>query len=113
MIATVRDMSHWLELERQKSLTLFKTRAFASAAHEFRNPLNAILGSLDSMSDKVKDEGKPLYETAKQSANFMLHLVNDILDYSQLEVNKILVNRKEANIRNIIKDSNDIFILRA
>jgi signal transduction histidine kinase len=40
-------MSQWLELERQKSMSEMKTVAFASAAHEFRNPLNAIVISLD------------------------------------------------------------------
>ena len=49
-MTTIRDMSQWLELEQQKQLQKMKTVAFASAAHEFRNPLNAILQSLDLLS---------------------------------------------------------------
>ena len=42
VMTTVRDVSHWLELERQRHLQKIRTVAFASAAHEFRNPLNGI-----------------------------------------------------------------------
>jgi len=42
VMTTIRDMSHWLELERQKTSSNLKTIAFAQAAHEFRNPLNGI-----------------------------------------------------------------------
>lgn len=45
-MTTIRDMSKWLELEKQKTMSKMKTIAFASAAHEFRNPLNAITQSL-------------------------------------------------------------------
>jgi signal transduction histidine kinase len=49
-MTTIRDMSYWLELERQKTSSALKTIAFASAAHEFRNPLNGILNSLQLMA---------------------------------------------------------------
>jgi signal transduction histidine kinase len=47
-------MSHQIELEKTKSMSQMKTVAFASAAHEFRNPLNAIVASLDLLSPFVK-----------------------------------------------------------
>jgi signal transduction histidine kinase len=39
-------MTHWIELEREKNLSSLKTVAFASTAHEFRNPLNGIISAL-------------------------------------------------------------------
>jgi len=60
-----------------------KTLAFASAAHEFRNPLNAISASLDVLSQFVNQErAQTFLRTAKNSSNLMLYLVNDILDFS-------------------------------
>lgn len=44
---TIRDMSYILEAAKQKGLNEMKTVAFAQAAHEFRNPLNSIIGSLE------------------------------------------------------------------
>lgn len=53
LVVTVRDMSTWLELERQKSISAMKTVAFAQAAHEFRNPLNGIISSLDLLKEEI------------------------------------------------------------
>lgn len=63
-----------------------KTIAFASAAHEFRNPLNGIVASLELLENKVQDEkGIQFFKTAKNCTQLMLFLVRDILDFSQIE----------------------------
>lgn len=46
-MTTVRDMSKVLELQRSKEVQKARTVAFASAAHEFRNPLGGIIQSLE------------------------------------------------------------------
>ena len=85
-MTTIRDMSHWLELERQKTSSALKTIAFASAAHEFRNPLNGILSSLQLLNDKIDHaKGGDYYRTAMDCTNLMLYLIKDILDFSQIE----------------------------
>lgn len=85
-VTTIRDMSPWLELEKQRSLSELKTVAFAQAAHEFRNPLNAIIASLELISPSIKEERQRLYlDTARNCSQLMLSLVKDILDFSQLE----------------------------
>jgi signal transduction histidine kinase len=53
MMIKVRDMTNIIELERQKATSAIKTIAFASAAHEFRNPLNGIITSLNLLKDKI------------------------------------------------------------
>lgn len=80
-LATVRDMSVLIELEKSRNQSKFKTLAFAQAAHEFRNPLNGILSSLELLADQVDPQNKYL-QIANSCANNMLFLVNDILDYS-------------------------------
>ena len=83
VMTTIRDMSYWLELERQKAISSLKTIAFASAAHEFRNPLNGILLSLQLLKDKIDPtSGGIYYTTAMDCTNLMLYLVKDILDFS-------------------------------
>jgi nitrogen-specific signal transduction histidine kinase len=42
-MTSIRDNSQWIELERQKQMQKMRTVAFASTAHEFRNPLNGII----------------------------------------------------------------------
>lgn len=56
---------------------------FAQAAHEFRNPLNAIISSLDLLEDKIDlTKGGYFYNVAKNCANLMLFLMNDIMDFA-------------------------------
>jgi signal transduction histidine kinase len=61
-----------------------KTVAFASAAHEFKNPLNGILSSLEILEPKIKNNatGRQFFKIAKNCSNLMLFLVKDIQDYS-------------------------------
>lgn len=83
VMTTIRDQSYWLELERQEQMSNMKTVAFASAAHEFRNPLNGIVASLDLLEDKIDlATGGVFFTTAKNCSNLMLYLIRDILDFS-------------------------------
>ncbi|CDW83148.1 histidine kinase-dna gyrase b-and hsp90-like domain containing protein [Stylonychia lemnae] len=105
VVTTIRDISEWLELVKEKNLTLAKTQAFASAAHEFRNPLSAIVNSLDLLKDYIDHEqASKYYMTAKNCSNLMLYLVNDILDYSQLESQKLLLNIEDTDIKQLIEE---------
>jgi signal transduction histidine kinase len=61
VLTTIRDMSNWIELERQKNMSSMKTVAFASAAHEFRNPLNAIDISLEMLTPLIQDDRAKKY----------------------------------------------------
>jgi signal transduction histidine kinase len=92
-MTTIRDMSHWLELEKQKQLQSLRTLAFASAAHEFRNPLNSMILSLQLLAPTITDELALRYlMVATNCSKLMLFLVNDILDFSQHEQRKIILN---------------------
>ena len=82
-MTTIRDISHWLELERQRHLQSLQTVAFASAAHEFRNPLNSIIQSLELLQNFIENEkAREYFQVTKNSCNLMLFLANDILDYA-------------------------------
>lgn len=70
-----------------------KTIAFASAAHEFRNPLNAITQSLHILNGLVdKQKCGKYFNIARNCSNLLLYLVNDILDFAQLENKNLLLN---------------------
>ena len=73
-----------MELERQKIINQQqKTRAFASAAHEFRNPLNGANVALDLLDHHIVDpRARSYYTIAKNCNSLMSFLVKDILDYA-------------------------------
>lgn len=83
LLTTIRDMSFWLDYVRQISVSKVKSIAFASAAHEFRNPLNAIAASIELLEPLIDlQRGYKLYTTVRNCSSLMLYLVNDILDFS-------------------------------
>ena len=82
-MTTIRDMSQWIELEKQKQIGESQTVAFASAAHEFRNPLNSIIQSLDLLEQYVlSPEARTYFVVARTCTNLLMFLVNDMLDFS-------------------------------
>ena len=89
--------------------------AFASAAHEFRNPLNSILQSLELLQAFVKSpEAKKYSIIARNCCNLLLFLVNDILDYSQHESNKLVLNMDQVvNVEKTIRECIEILKFKA
>lgn len=75
-------------------MSKIKTLAFASAAHEFKNPLNGIVNSLDILEPLVSgcEITKSFFTVAKSCSNLMLFLVRDIQDFSQLESKTFTIN---------------------
>jgi signal transduction histidine kinase len=91
-----------------------KTIAFASAAHEFKNPLSAIIFSLELLEDLIDHKrGSKYYTTAKNCSNLMLSLVNNTLDFSQLESKKLVLNYSRVNLSAIIDECIDILTFKA
>lgn len=87
-----------------------KTVAFASAAHEFRNPLNGIIASLNLLEPIYdKQKGEQYFSTAKHCADLMLFLVRDIMDLSQIESKSFIINNSLVNIEEVIKESLSMF----
>ena len=87
-----------------------KSAFLALMSHEFRTPLNAIIG----FSDLIRSEahgpiGNELYKEYLQdimmSGNLLLALINDILDLSKAEAGKVTLNEAPASIAEIANES--------
>jgi signal transduction histidine kinase len=67
-----------------------KNRLLGMAAHDLRNPLSVILGyaTFLGMEDEPDPEKKRMYDEIASSSRFMLDLINDLLDVSQIEAGR-------------------------
>ena len=105
------------ELEKQRSLefelkksklaaesaAMAKSEFLATMSHEIRTPLNGIIPMLDLLSTTTlaKDQADIL-STARSSAAQMKRIVDDILDYSKLEANKLQLETTGMNLRDVV-----------
>jgi signal transduction histidine kinase len=97
------------ELESAKSKAESESRAkssfLATMSHEIRTPLNGLMGMLQILRDDLKDASHAeSLETMDRSANILLKLLNDTLDYSKIEVGKLELEEVNFNWVELIKE---------
>ena len=67
-----------------------KSRFLANISHELRTPMNAILGMVDLALPRQADPiAKDFLQTARESADLLLVLLNDLLDSAKIEAGKV------------------------
>jgi len=97
----------------ERNIELFKANKLkseflANISHEFRTPLNAILGFAQVLRDKTgflqKDKNKRYAENIISSGNRLLNMINDLLSLAKTEVGKIQLNIGQTSIKGLIKD---------
>jgi signal transduction histidine kinase/ActR/RegA family two-component response regulator len=74
-------------------------------SHEIRTPLNAIIGNIHLLQQEEKLPGQTDYLRVLQiSADNLLNLINDILDFGKIEEGKIQFSEKDIDIRNLVNN---------
>jgi signal transduction histidine kinase len=81
----------------------------AQFSHELRTPLNSILGFSDVLlaeffGDIANDKQKEYIENVRLSGQYLLDLINDILDYSAFEAGKLELNRDEIDVETTLRE---------
>ena len=107
-----------LELE-EKRKELLRTSALreqfiATVSHELRTPMNAILGFNNMLLARVPNNPQALkiLNHTRQSADHLLTVINDVLDYSQLQAGKINVRAETFALRETVHTAVDLFAQR-
>lgn len=95
--------------ELAESANKAKTDFLANMSHEIRTPLNGIIGFTHLlMESNLKKKQAEYMNTVNESANLLMHIVNDVLDFSKIESGKLELNIQEVNL---IKLSNHVIDL--
>lgn len=82
-----------------------KSLFLAKMSHEVRTPMNAVIGMIDlTLETKLTDEQRENLKVAKDAADNLLGLLNDILDLSKAEAGKITIEKIELNVHDLIKN---------
>ena len=114
MILIVRDVTrsrqYRNQLERAKnfaeSLLASREQFMAAITHDLRSPLNTVIGYSELMEKtKLSDKQNHYLKEVKKSSDYILRLVNDLLDLSKLEAGKMLIENLPFNPKHLITDT--------
>lgn len=91
--------------EAAESAGRAKSEFLARVGHEFRTPLNAILGMTELVLDSpLSAEQREYLVTARNSAEALLTVINDILDFSRNESLHVGLENVRLDVREIVRD---------
>ena len=91
-----------------------KSDFLSSMTHEIRTPMNGVLGMLQLLSDtSLNKKQKSLLQKAEMCGEHMLNVINDILDYSKIEGNKLEIESAPFSLFDTIEKMTSVLTLKA
>ena len=100
--------------QKLKELDQRKDEFLANMSHEIRSPLTGIMGYADILLDKLKDPEHLQYlKTIKESGDYLIEIVNDILDLSKIEAGKLVLNMEVVSPHELLGEIHGLMDVRA
>lgn len=97
-------------LEKEAFENRSKMTFLSSMSHSLRNPMNGVLGMSELMMDTpINDQQKEMMDMIRSSAASIVTLMDDIIDYTLLELRKIVIDKTTFNLRYQIQEIISIF----
>ena len=92
-----------------------KTQFLANMSHEIRTPLNAILGFAELMvhGDEMGKESREFLGTIQRNGKQLLTIIDEILDISKVEANKLELEEVDVDLRSVITDVYSLLSVQA
>ncbi|WP_394208977.1 response regulator [Enterovibrio calviensis] len=105
-----REAELKLAREAAEAANIAKSQFIATMSHEIRTPMNAILGAIDILNEETLPvHCKPLTKMANDAAKLLLSQLNDILDYSKIDVGALEVFSEEFDVGALGKNVMSMF----
>lgn len=109
-LETVEIQNIEIDLARKNALKSNELTCefLANTSHEVRTPINGIIGFSNLLrKTAITDQQAEYIDTIEDSAKVLLFNMNDMIDYSRLEVGKLNLDYKPVDVREIIIDSHN------
>ena len=92
-----------------------KTQFLANMSHDIRTPMNGIIGMLNIEDRYVDnpDEVKKYHQKIRMASEYLLSLINDVLDMRKIDQKDIMLLEESVNLRDVIENCRDILEAKA
>ncbi len=92
--------------EKAETASHAKSEFLANMSHEIRTPLNAIIGMADLLKETpLSSEQKNFVNIFQSNSESLLNIINDIIDLSKVEANKVEIENIDFSLLDLIENS--------
>ena len=111
------QLRHALERAREVAVaaSAAKARFLSQVSHEIRTPLQGMIGATEMLREPALtgDRRDRLVDVQRQSADMLMNLVNDVLDFSKLEAGKVVLESRPLRLWSLVQQVEAYFTLQA
>lgn len=91
-----------------------KSDFLANISHEIRTPMNGIIGTASLLEQtRLSSEQNELVHIITSSGHSLVHLINDVLDFSKLESEKMILENRPFDLIDLIEETIELFCYQA
>jgi signal transduction histidine kinase/ActR/RegA family two-component response regulator len=91
-----------------EELSEMKSNFTENVTHELRTPLHGVIGLtsilIDEEKDRLSEKGKKHLNSLKHSGDYLLNLINDVLEISKIDADKIEIENVPFNIQKLLEN---------
>ncbi len=109
-----RRSNRALKVANKNALAAAETKQqfLSTMSHEIRTPMNAVIGFTDILLEaRPRKDQFPYLQNLKASSEYLMDLLNDILDYSKLEADKVIIEKIPFNLEQHLDSIIKIFTI--
>ena len=100
--------------QRVADTTGSRTQFLANMSHEIRTPINGVIGMVALLQDTaLTDEQRDYVEAARSSADTLLAILNDILDFAKIESGKLELENHPFELHQCLEEVLNLFLAKA